>query len=43
MLPAIRNKRELSIVFNKELPKYLHKHEIDTILDMINMDFHSDN
>lgn len=33
MLPAIRNKRDLSIALSKELPKYFSKPEIDSILE----------
>lgn len=35
MLPAIRDKRELSIALAQELPRYFHKDEIDTILDTV--------
>jgi len=34
MLPAIRSRRDLSIAFHKELPKYFSKPEIDRILEI---------
>ncbi|MBF0473490.1 MAG: site-specific integrase [Nitrospirae bacterium] len=38
MLPAIRNKKELSIIFTNELPRYFHKHEINAILEIVKDD-----
>jgi integrase len=35
MLPAIRNKRDLSVALSKELPKYFSKPEIDLIFDSV--------
>lgn len=35
MLPVVRSKRELSIVFSKKLPKYFTKPEIDLILQAV--------
>lgn len=35
MLPAIRSKKELAVVFSQELPKYFHRDEINIILDMV--------
>lgn len=35
MVPTVRNKKEVAIVFSQELPKYFHKQEIDEILDTV--------
>ena len=35
MLPILRSKKDLTIAFNQQLPKYFHKHEIDAILDTV--------
>lgn len=35
MLPAIRSKKEITIIFSNEIPKYFHKHEIDKILEVV--------
>lgn len=35
MLPAVRSKKELAVVFSQELPKYFHRDEIGRILDMV--------
>lgn len=35
MVPTVRNKKEVAIVFSQELPKYFHKQEIDIILNEV--------
>lgn len=35
MLPAVRSKKELAVVFSQELPKYFNRDEIGRILDMV--------
>jgi integrase len=35
MLPAVRNKRDVAVVFTKDLPRYFNKQEIEAILDAV--------
>lgn len=38
MLPILKGKKDVAILFSKELPRYFNKQEIDTILDSVKND-----